>query len=825
MGLTRARLAQVETVTASLQDPITLINRGADTANVDVGFVLNRDGGTSSNIAVIWDETNDILTTVYTDSTGGLNSNINITGYTNFKADKFYGNIGGGTAQANVFITGSLIPSANVTYDLGTSSKRFKDLWLSGSTINIGSETLSVSSEGTWSFSSAGHTVSLGFNTSFNSPTITTETLAVTGNLTVSGNTFFTTQSQLVVNDSLINLHTNANLDPLLSDDGKDIGVAFHYYKTNPGIAFLGWDNSTGYLEYYAAGTETANVYTGTDYGTVKAGELLIANSTASTSSTTGALQVAGGVGVAGAVNVGSTIKAGGNIVASSGTASLNHTTGAIVIAGTGGLGVGGAMHVQGASSFLGNIIAGNIQLSGNINVPVGGTFSNTGTFFGNAGGIGALYAGTTSYTPLDHTVLQLTGNIDNYVQVNFQNVNSGNFASADYVATADNGTDDEGYINLGINSSTFNDPDYPGFYPNDGYLIHHGVGTAGNLIVLSELADTAIKFRVGSYSTDITAITTTGLHVNVATTSTSTSTGALKIAGGAGIAGNVFAGGFVGQQYGTLYIGTTDVNYNRASASQLLTGVGIDGTATTATTSIQTKFTANTDAGTAYVAFAPITTGNAALNASTSLTFNPSTGLLTPYTLSTTTGTVATLNSTLANITGAYIGTLVTTNLSTGNAVISGGYISALTNATITTASVTTLDAVTATPVTLNATSANVTTLISTNFRSANAVVTGGSIDSTPVGATTATTGRFTTVVATGVVTSAGNLVANAGTDSTSVTTGAVVVVGGAGVSGNLVAAQIRTAGNINFTYANTVTAVRQVYNAVTNSLDTVFG
>jgi hypothetical protein len=56
-------------------------------------------------------------------------------------------------------------------------------------------------------------------------------------------------------------------------------------------------------------------------------------------------------------------------------------------------------------------------------------------------------------------------------------------------------------------------------------------------------------------------------------------------------------------------------------------------------------------------------------------------------------------------------------------------------------------------------------------------------------MGNTTASTGRFTTIVTTGTTTSAGNLVANAGTASTNTTTGALVVAatGGAGIGGNL--------------------------------------
>ena len=224
-----------------------------------------------------------------------------------------------------------------------------------------------------------------------------------------------------------------------------------------------------------------------------------------------------------------------------------------------GGVGITGDLWVQGPSTFAGNIVAGNIILSGNINVPVGGTFSNTGVFFGNAGGIGALYAGVQTYTALPHVVLQLTGNLDTYTQVNFQNVNNGSSASTDYVATADNGDDNDGYINFGINSSTFDDPDFPGYYPNDGYLITHGIEPAtGNLNIHSHNTGSVIKLIVGAFgdSNVRATVTNTGFRVNTATASTSTTTGALVVGGGVGVTGdinlsaNVTAGNVIANSY-----------------------------------------------------------------------------------------------------------------------------------------------------------------------------------------------------------------------------------------------------------------------------------
>ena len=54
------------------------------------------------------------------------------------------GSVGGGGSTDLSAITESIIPDTDVTYDLGTSSKRFRDLYLSGSTIDLGGATMSI---------------------------------------------------------------------------------------------------------------------------------------------------------------------------------------------------------------------------------------------------------------------------------------------------------------------------------------------------------------------------------------------------------------------------------------------------------------------------------------------------------------------------------------------------------------------------------------------------------------------------------------------------------------------------------------------------------
>jgi hypothetical protein len=52
--------------------------------------------------------------------------------------------------------------------------------------------------------------------------------------------------------------------------------------------------------------------------------------------------------------------------------------------------------------------------------------------------------------------VISGKGNLNNYLQLNIQNLNSGSSASSDIVATADNGNETSNYVDLGINSSTY---------------------------------------------------------------------------------------------------------------------------------------------------------------------------------------------------------------------------------------------------------------------------------------------------------------------------------------------------------------------------------
>ena len=204
-----------------------------------------------------------------------------------------------------------------------------------------------------------------------------------------------------------------------------------------------------------------------------------------------------------------------------------------------------------------------------------------------------------------------------------------------------------------------------------------------------------------------------------------------------------------------------------------------IAGTGATANVSLYENVQTTSSASTFYPAFYNATTGNLASYTNSSLNFTPSTGYLYA-----TGASIATVISTNINSTSI----VATNGLSTANAVITGG---SLNGTTIGATSASTGAFTQLAGQYVNAT---------TGFATANAVITGGSVNGTPIGATTAAAGTFTTLVTSGTSIHAGNLVANATTATTSVTTGALVVAGGAGFGANVL---INTGANVNVSRA----------------------
>ena len=145
------------------------------------------------------------------------------------------------------------------------------------------------------------------------------------------------------------------------------------------------------------------------------------------------------------------------------------------------------------------------------------------------------------------------------------------------------------------------------------------------------------------------------------------------------------------------------------------------------------------------------------------------------------------------AFLTNLFVGTITSTANVTANNITASNNISATnltTSANITAGNISVTGAlgvsgISATSVV--ATSATVTTLFASNISSGNTRITGGYADNFPIGANTAASGSFTTATTSSTIIGNGNIVAAATTPSTNTTTGALVVAGGAGVSGNV--------------------------------------
>jgi len=225
-----------------------------------------------------------------------------------------------------------------------------------------------------------------------------------------------------------------------------------------------------------------------------------ISSTVNSISTSTGSLTLAGGLGVSSDVHIGGTVKI------TDATPSTSYDTGALIV--DGGLGING-----------------NINLSGNINITNGNIniveFTGaTGNFYGDiVTGFGAMYAGKSGFTPLPYTVAQISTNSNSYSQINMQNIDSGKLSSADFVGTADIGSDSSWFFDLGVASSGYdpivaaqNNALGTSIDPLDTYLYVQGnvsvPNSGGNLTIGTSQTNKVVKFIAGGVNAENVVLT-----------------------------------------------------------------------------------------------------------------------------------------------------------------------------------------------------------------------------------------------------------------------------------------------------------------------------
>jgi hypothetical protein len=167
-------------------------------------------------------------------------------------------------------------------------------------------------------------------------PSGSTGLVIIEGNLQVNGTQTTINSTAVTIDDPIFVLGGDSTP---ASDDNLDRGIEFQWHNgTAAKLGFFGYDDSASEFIFVPDATDTSSVISGT-LGNAAFGKLRLSDTTASTTTTSGAFTVGGGVGISGQLNVGGTTSKFTSTQASSST-----TTGAVVIAG--GLGLAGSMYI-----------------------------------------------------------------------------------------------------------------------------------------------------------------------------------------------------------------------------------------------------------------------------------------------------------------------------------------------------------------------------------------------------------------------------------------------------------------------------------------------
>jgi hypothetical protein len=336
----------------------------------------------------------------------------------------------------------------------------------------------------------------------------------VSGNLTVKGATSYTNVTTLLVDNNDIVMNANASGQPLIDA----------FITVNRGAAdnaAIKWNEATDKWQLDSA--------TGVNYDIVHTGggQSIGGTTTLNAASVTNGLHAG-------------TIEASGAAYVSSLTANGTISTDQLIVTANVQLAnvanVSNYVSMQHADAHIQNqhFITLSHSVSGN-NVIEANNYlkfdaSNT-----------TLAIGYSSYEPLPNTMYQGTGSSSSYVQNNIQNLN--NEGSADYVVTADNGSDDHGYLDMGMAGGNYDflmsSGEMGPFKPNDGFIQvvgSTGIGK-GNLIIATGTSNTDFT-EVGSIIFSVGNQTYSNI-VGFITRADNSTTGAPTLSFGKGVTAN----------------------------------------------------------------------------------------------------------------------------------------------------------------------------------------------------------------------------------------------------------------------------------------------
>jgi hypothetical protein len=260
-------VSQLRTAYSVAGNVLTFSSAPADTAEIEVTIL-------SGSIVTLANLSNG--TTVIDIPAANGNATVSVGGTANVMVITTTGanitgtlNVTGNTAIDNLEISGNvagnLLPSANVTYDIGSTSRRWNDLWLAGTTIHLGEAEISANSTSvTITNPQGGQTVLTG-----SSPEISANTVVVTGNIT--GDYFIGNGSQLTgLPESGLSWTTQANAAPSSPTPGDfwyDAYTGVKYQYINDGTSNIWVDQS--YPTSFSTLAVTGNATIGGHLGVV----------------------------------------------------------------------------------------------------------------------------------------------------------------------------------------------------------------------------------------------------------------------------------------------------------------------------------------------------------------------------------------------------------------------------------------------------------------------------------------------------------------------------------------------------------------------------
>jgi hypothetical protein len=427
----------------------------------------------------------------------------------------------GGTINGNVVIDGNVSPHIDNVYSLGSSDKRFKDIYVGSGTVYIGDVSLSTTG-GKLQITGATDLILTGAstpssvqlsnvaNSAFAQANLAYD--AANSGIGIATSGFAQANAAYNKANSAYDLANNVapQVQPAFDKANAGFGLAtsgfaqanLAYAKANSA-----YDLASNVAPQVQPAFDTANsAYSKANagFGLATSGfaqaNLAYDKANAATILAQGAYDSANNV----APQIQPTADKANNAFAQANLAYTQANTGTVLaqdaydrantkISSSGGTFTGPVI----INSDL--TVSGNVSYTGNVtSVQITG---NTGQFFGDAAnGFQALYAGIpTGYTFQEQTVIQSTGNYDGFIQINLQNINTGQNASSDLIATNDNIAGDA-YIDVGINSTTYNNSAYALQHAGDGYVYVNAntQSGGGNLVFSTTASGRDIIFSTG---------------------------------------------------------------------------------------------------------------------------------------------------------------------------------------------------------------------------------------------------------------------------------------------------------------------------------------